>query len=158
MLLAGFSFFGDPFHSHAGWTEANEIGRLWQRLERLAALPSVQNTLFASIAVSYEMHLQNHETPQTGEFEIFAGIEVAAVDNVPLELCVKVVPETDYAVFTVRGSETYGDEPVLDNWLRDNGYRQAFPFFLQRYDARFKGVDHLAESEWDILIPIARVE
>jgi hypothetical protein len=31
--LAGMSFFGDPFTSHAGWTEENEIGRLWQRFQ-----------------------------------------------------------------------------------------------------------------------------
>ena len=31
MLLVGLSFFGDPFKSSAGWTEENEIGRLWVR-------------------------------------------------------------------------------------------------------------------------------
>ena len=29
--LAGFSFFGNPFEQHSGWTEENEIGRLWVR-------------------------------------------------------------------------------------------------------------------------------
>ena len=31
IILVGFSFFGDPFALSAGWTEENEIGRLWQR-------------------------------------------------------------------------------------------------------------------------------
>ena len=31
MLLLGLDFFGDPFQSSSGWTEENEIGRLWQR-------------------------------------------------------------------------------------------------------------------------------
>jgi hypothetical protein len=32
IILVGFSFFGDPFATSAGWTEENEIGRVWQRL------------------------------------------------------------------------------------------------------------------------------
>jgi len=31
MILLGFSFFGDPFKISGGWTEENEIGRLWKR-------------------------------------------------------------------------------------------------------------------------------
>ena len=31
MILLGLSFFGDPFRISEGWTEENEIGRLWQR-------------------------------------------------------------------------------------------------------------------------------
>ena len=31
ITLVGFSFFGDPFRMSAGWTEENEIGRLWKR-------------------------------------------------------------------------------------------------------------------------------
>jgi hypothetical protein len=34
-ILAGLSFFGDPFAQSAGWTEENEIGRLWTRFMRL---------------------------------------------------------------------------------------------------------------------------
>ena len=31
IILVGFNFFGDPFKLSGGWTEENEIGRLWQR-------------------------------------------------------------------------------------------------------------------------------
>jgi hypothetical protein len=31
IVLVGFSFFGDPFAESGGWTEENEIGRLWNR-------------------------------------------------------------------------------------------------------------------------------
>ena len=31
MTFVGFSFFGDPFQLSGGWTEENEIGRLWSR-------------------------------------------------------------------------------------------------------------------------------
>jgi len=148
LILAGLSFFGDPFHSHAGWTEANEIGRLWQRL-----LTSVQTA--RQLSVMYEVHVQNDETLVTGEFEVFVGYEVSALD-VSYQLCVKILPETEYAVFTFPGTQVHQDEPVVDNWLRANGYRTAYPFYLQQYDQRFKGMDNLDESVIDFLVPVRR--
>jgi len=38
IVLAGFSFFGDPFAETGYWTEENEIGRLWNRFFRYHAL------------------------------------------------------------------------------------------------------------------------
>ena len=154
LLLAGFSFFGDPFHSHAGWTEANEIGRLWQRL--LAYWQAPERGVPPT--VMYEVHIQNSETPRTGEFEVFVGYEVSSRDALPFELCLKHLPETTYAVFTLRGDQMQQDEPLVDNWLRANGYRAGLPFFIQRYDERYRGLDRLEESELDFLVPIAPVE
>lgn len=34
-ILAGISFYGDPFSQSGGWTEENEIGRLWSRFMSL---------------------------------------------------------------------------------------------------------------------------
>ena len=31
ILLAGFSFYGNPFDTKDPWTEENEIGKVWQR-------------------------------------------------------------------------------------------------------------------------------
>lgn len=154
--LAGFSFFGDPFHSHAGWTETNEIGLLWRRLMGFWEQPSVQNTAFAPMGVSYEVHFQSYETPRTGKFEVFAGFEVSDWQNLPLELCLKRLPESDYAVFTLTGEQIRSDEPIMDNWLKASGYRLAYPVFVQRYDKRFKGVHRLAESVLDMLIPVVK--
>jgi len=155
-ILAGFSFFGDPFHSHAGWTETNEIGRLWQRLLRFwqEAAPPPQDMP----TVSYEIHLQNPETLQTGEYEVFVGFKIDDVNTVPVELCLKILPEGTYAIFTLRGEQIQSDEPLIEQWLADAGYRQAFPFFAQCYDQRFKGVDRIAESALDILVPVVRTE
>ena len=153
IILAGFSFFGDPFHSHAGWTETNEIGRLWQRLLQFLALPG---KLPAHPSVTYEVHLMNHKTPQTGEFEVFVGFEISDMNQVPVELCLKILPEADYAVFTLSGEQIHSDEPIVDSWLTTSGYRQAFSFSAQRYDQRFKGLDRLNESTLDVLVPIIR--
>lgn len=149
LLLAGFSFFGDPFHSHAGWTEANEIGRLWKRL-----LALWQESERQPPAVMYEVHVQNSETPRTGEFEVFVGYEVDGFEAVSFELCLKQLPAAEYAVFTLRGDQIQQDEPLIDNWLRANSYRIAHPFFIQRYDHRYQGIDRLEESELDFLAPI----
>ena len=32
ITLVGMSFYGDPFDTHAGWDEDNQIGLLWKRL------------------------------------------------------------------------------------------------------------------------------
>ena len=145
MLLAGFSFFGDPFHSHAGWTEANEIGRLWKRL--MASLSVYPDTL-------YEVHLEHPDTPQTGEYEVFVGYPVDDIDAVPLAMCLKVLPASDYAQFTVRGDQIH--EPIIEAWLRGADYRIAHPILIQRYDERFKGLDRMAESLLDMLVPVER--
>lgn len=150
LLLAGFSFFGDPFHSHAGWTEANEIGRLWQRL--LAYWQASDRG--DPPRVMYEVHIQNSETPRTGEFEVFVGHVVDSPDEVPLELCLKQLPQTDYAVFTLQGSQMQQDEPLVDNWLRANDYRVALPFFIERYDERYQGLERLEESVLEFLVPV----
>lgn len=155
ITLAGFSFFGDPFHSHAGWTETNEIGRLWQRLfHYLSQLEPVKQ----HPPKSYEIHLQNQQTPQTGEYEVFVGFEAPELDQVPVELCLKILPACEYAVFTLSGDAIQMDEPIIDRWLTENGYTMAFPLFVQRYDERFKGLDRLDESELDVLAPILRVD
>lgn len=153
LVLAGFSFFGDPFHSHAGWTETNEIGRVWSRLSHYLGWSGCP---YPPPPVSYEILLETRETPQTGEFEVFVGFEVQDVHAVPLELSIKVLPETDYAVFTLRGEAIRMSEPLVDTWLKTADYKRAFPFIMQRYDARFKGLDHLEDSEMDLLIPVTR--
>ena len=38
ITLVGLSFFGDPFREKGGWTEQNEIGRLWSRFMSIFAI------------------------------------------------------------------------------------------------------------------------
>jgi predicted transcriptional regulator YdeE len=156
--LAGFSFFGDPFHAHAGWTEANEIGRLWQRLLRFQQLPAAQELRLAQPGVAYEVHLQQPDTAHTGEFEVFVGVEVPTLALLPVELCLKLIPAATFAVFTLRGDEIKQDEPLIDSWLQANGYVMASSLLMQRYDERFKGLDRLDESELQWLVPVRALE
>lgn len=103
---------------------------------------------------SYEIHLQYPETLQTGEYEVFAGFAIETLDQVPVELGLKILPAGDYALFTLRGEQIRGDEPFVDRWLTESGCRLVAPVYIQRYDQRFKGLDQLADSEIDLLVPI----
>jgi len=156
LLLVGFDFFGDPFRSYSGWSEENEIGRLWARW--IAYLQNAQPPLSHVLpqSVMYEVHVYHPETLQTGEFEVFVGNEVSAFDEFPPEVVVKTLPASRYAVFTLSGQEITADWPwVMDTeWLPALGVRRRTTYNFQRYDARFKGMDALDASELDVYVPL----
>ncbi len=154
LTLAGMSFFGDPFTSHAGWTEENEIGRLWVRLMRhleAAGAPEPELT--------YEVHLRGAESALTGEFEVFAGYPVPgpcapAPDRVAVELVSRTLPAGEYLEIELRGADIVEENPVLAEWLRTSGYREAGAFVVLRYDERFLGADRVDESVVTFLMPV----
>lgn len=156
MLLVGFNFFGDPFRSYSGWSEENEIGRLWKRW--MAYLENAQPDLrhVSAPDAMVELHVYHAETLQTGEFEVFAGIEVMQLEAIPPEVVVKCLPASRYAVFTLVGQEITADWPwIMDTeWLPALGVRRRPTFTYQRYDARFKGTDAIDESELDVYVPL----
>jgi AraC family transcriptional regulator len=156
IILMGFSFFGDPFASSAGWTEENEIGRLWTRfMAYLAANEQIMPALVDS-QKAYEVHITHAETSERGEFEIFVGAEISSVTDAPIETVVKVLPPGRYAVFTLQGEEIASDwhRVIYHDWLPGSGY-QADPIFgYQLYDSRFKGVQNLPESVLDVYVPL----
>ena len=156
MLLVGLSFFGDPFKSSAGWTEENEIGRLWVRFKAFLENQGARIQQIKDQDVSYEVHIENAETQEKGEYEVFVGLEVAQLQDVPVELLVKVLPPTAYAVFTLEGEEITSDwhQMIQRDWLPESGYQIAYDFAIERYDQRFKGLDKIAESVLDVYIPV----
>jgi len=156
MLLVGFNFFGDPFRSYSGWSEENEIGRLWKRwmayLEN--ARPDLRHVSAPDAMV--ELHVHHAETPQTGEFEVFVGVEVTQLEALPPEVVVKVLPASRYAVFTLAGQAITADWSwMMDaEWLPALGVRRHPTYSFQRYDARFKGMDAIEASELDVYVPL----
>jgi predicted transcriptional regulator YdeE len=155
--LIGFSFFGDPFRLSPGWTEENEIGLLWQRfmryLEQYGAhlAPAIKNS-----GTFYEVHIYNEETQEKGTFEVFVGAELADVRQTPLEMLIKVLPATTYAIFTIQGEAIVGDWPrhIYGEWLPHSDYEIAHQYHVQYYTDQFKGMDRLAESSLDIYVPV----
>jgi predicted transcriptional regulator YdeE len=158
-LLMGMSFYGDPFDAYAGWDEENQIGRLWKRFQRfLGNHPELAGGPGEN--AYYEVHITHAETATQGLFEVFVGLPAAgrALGQVPVELCVKVLPATEYAVFTLRGDEITSDwMKLLGAWLAEEGYRSTHPYNFQYYDSRFVGMDNLAESALDVYVPVTRV-
>lgn len=157
ILLAGFSFFGNPFEAKDPWSEENEIGRLWRRLmtfrqQKNVGLPPalVHHDAF------YEVHLTCPDTPLTGEFEVFAGIPVEQIHGLPVELVFKVLPPAQYAVFTLTGEQINSDwdQLIYRQWFPTTSYAPAHNFNFQYYDHRFKGMDKLTDSSIDVYIPI----
>jgi AraC family transcriptional regulator len=160
VILIGMSFYGDPFDSHAGWDEENQIGHLWKRfIGYLSQHPEIiQNQNQPNIL--YEVHIYNEETKEKGLFEVFVGAEFNPRDikDVPIELSVKILPVTQYAIFTFKGKQINSDwEMALQNWLTTSGYQSPYSFNFQYYDDRFKGLANLEESALDVYIPIKKV-
>jgi predicted transcriptional regulator YdeE len=165
--LVGFSFYGDPFRLSPGWTEENEIGRLWARF--MAYVQQHREELKALIVnpgIAYEIHIYNEDTMATGLFEVFIGAELAHAElahpqltetpHPPIDTVIKVLPATQYAVFTLHGEEIVGDWPlaIYQEWLPNSAYESAHNFHIQFHDGSFKGFDHLDESSLDVYVPI----
>ena len=157
ILLAGFSFYGSPFETKDPWTEENEIGKLWQRFEAFIKENTLEfNRSMDQYKAMYEVHILHPDTMTTGEFEIFVGVAVQEIANVPVECVIKQIPASLYAVFTMQGYEINKDwsQRIYQEWMPKSGYTSGYPYSFQYYDYRFKGLDNLAESELDVYIPI----
>ena len=157
IILAGMSFYGDPFDSSDAWSEENQIGRLWHRF--MTYLERHQDFLDGAMhqGASYEVHIYGPETETKGLFEVFVGLRISEVANVPFNLTVKILPAATYAVFTLTGKAIMEDwEKEMRAWLEQQGYREAYPYNFQYYDARFKGMDRINESQIDVYIPIEK--
>lgn len=158
IVMAGMSFFGDPFDTHAGWDEDNQIGLLWKRLYAYLENNSEVKRLLTS-SQCYEVHLYGPETNEKGLFEVFVGMDfdLNRISELPAELLVKHLPATQYAVFSMSGNEISGDwEKQIMDWMLESGYESGGNFGIQLYDERFKGVDRLDESVLDVYIPIKK--
>lgn len=147
ITLAGMSFYGDPFNTHAGWDEDNQIGLLWKRL--LAYFQKKPEYSFLSqTRVWYEVHISSEETREKGLFEVFVGVECSLdkLAALPPQLLVKNLPVTQYAVFTFAGQQISSDwEKTLENWLSGSGYQSSGTYNFQYYDERFKGLNRLED-------------
>jgi len=159
IILLGFGFFGDPFALSGVWTEENEIGRLWARFMSYLGKNGARIKHTKSHA-HYEVHIGHEETSSRGHYEIFVGVQVEKLEDVPIELLVKIIPATRYAVFTLQGEQIVSDWNMLvqSEWLPGTGYQAVPGYGFLVYDQRFKGLDKLSESQVDAFVPVTRVD
>jgi len=157
IILVGMSFYGDPFETSTGWTEENQIGRLWQRLMAYLADNAESIKHRVPVHASYEVHVYGPETMSKGLFEVFVGLQVEKLEAVPVDLLVKILPVTEYAVFSLQGEQIISDWHLeIDQWIAAAGYQSAHPFSFQFYDERFKGLDQIEDSQLDIYMPVKK--
>ena len=157
IILAGMDFYGDPFTKAKGWSEQNEIGRLWQRFMRYYDKNKDKIKNMVSEA-GYEVWVGSIEKLDEKDKYIFVGVEVEKIQDLPLQLVAKILPRTQYAVFTIKVKEIKSDwsGKIYKGWLPKSGYKEAYPFLIEYYDnKRFKGMDN-EESEIDIYLPIKK--
>ena len=152
----GLSFYGDPFADSAGWTEENEIGRLWKRFEALYAEHRGELPPPATPGWMYELHLWDAETERTGHYEVFIGYPVADARTAPTSLLLKVLPATRVARFTVSGGAIASESSFqeMEAWIASQGLSRRDQWICNLYDESFKGVDNLDESSMDVCIPV----
>jgi AraC family transcriptional regulator len=158
LLVVGMNFYGDPFQQASAWEEENQIGLLWKRFMALLQQNPSAIKHIAVPDVALEIHLYSKETQAKGLFDVFVGIMVEKLEDVPLECTVKLLPATQYAVFTLKGRQITGDwgKEIYGEWLPSSGYSTPYNFMIQYYDSRFKGLDKLEDSLLDVYIPVKR--
>ena len=155
MLLAGYSFFGDPFTSSGAWTEENEIGKLWKRFMAFYTQRPDEIPPTAVQGIGYEAHIWNQDIVETGHYEVFVGMAVAGISDIPVDFSIKIIPSMRFAVFTLSGELIAEDLSTrMQTWLKADGLRQTGNFIYNVYDERYKGTDKLAESEIDVYVPV----
>jgi AraC family transcriptional regulator len=154
ILLAGMDFFGDPYEKAGGWSEGNAIGQLWKRFE--AFYQGKKGSLKHAVSESgYEVWIDFEGEKDTKNKYIFVGVEVEKIEDLPLELVARTLPETRYAVFTLKGPEIKtGPSRIWKEWLPESGLVPSFDYLIEYYDSqRFKGLGN-PDSELDFMVPI----
>ncbi|QEE16221.1 GyrI-like domain-containing protein [Promethearchaeum syntrophicum] len=158
LRLLGCEFYGNPFQSAGEWSSENEIGILWQRFLRYAnKYKFIFEKLNQHPNYSYEIHFEPDNFSQTKKFYVFVGILIDYFDEIPLEFMIKQFPSTQYAEFTTKMTENTIAEYIFQDWLGSDKseYTQAYPYVIQRYGIKFKGLDN-PDSEIDWLIPVRK--
>jgi AraC family transcriptional regulator len=151
LTLVGMVFYGDPFKDVAGWSEENEIGKLWGRF--VAKEELVKNVTGHG---GYEVHIEPEEYKDTKRYYVFVGVKVGEVEDLPLEMFSKTLAAGTYAVFTMKGEEITSDwsKAIYEEWLPQSGYVERAKYLIEFYDEkRFKGMNDPG-SELDIYVPI----
>ncbi len=157
--IAGMSFFGDPFDTSDVWTEENQIGRLWQRFMGYFQQNADAIKHKTPDNALYEVHIYHPETMEKGLFEVFVGLEVEQLEAVPVDLVVKILPASEYAIFTLTGNQIASDwDMEIEEWFFRSEYQRNHPFSVQYYDERFKGVENISTSILDVYIPVEEIE
>lgn len=157
MLLGGVSFYGDPISTKGGWDSENEIGKTWNRfIDYMTENP--ERPYSCNKPYRYEIHIYGSETESKGYFEVFVGEEVNTA-QLPVTLCLKFIPKSNYLKLTLYGPEITGDWwlKLESDIIPAEGVKRNSSYIIQSYDERFKGMDKICDSVLDVYIPVETV-
>jgi len=136
IILAGMDFFGNPFEKAGGWSEQNEIGRLWHRFMSFYKKRKEEIKGLVSEG-GYELWIDLDVEKDPKDKYIFVGVD-------------------RYAAFTLKGREIKSNwsDLLFEKWLPESGLKKSFDFLIEYYDdQRFKGMED-PNSELDLYVPI----
>lgn len=155
IILVGMDFYGNPYQEAGGWSQQNAIGQLWKRFNSFyTKKKGAIDHLVSQSGYEVWIDFEREEYPKNDY--IFVGMEVERLDKLPLELVARILPETSYAIFTLKGDEISSNWPpkILTEWLPEAGLEQSFTYIFEYYDTqRFKGLND-PNCELDIYVPI----
>lgn len=154
ITLLGMDFYGNVFQSGEAWSTGNAVGQLWRRFNGFYEKKKDLIKHLVSEA-GYELWIDFEGEEESKDKYIFIGVEVKKLDEPPLELVARVLPETRYAVYTLKGNDIKSDWSMkLLDWVSGAGLEQSYTYIIEYYDpTRFKGMDS-PDSELDIYVPV----
>ena len=122
-----------------------EIGQLWHKFiaERWEdKIPTI--THIEPLAVYYDYHGKGMCCPMGPDsYACLIGCQVEKLDEIPVGMTGKAVPEQKYAVFTVTGEFP---ESLINAWKEINGMKELERTFL--YD--FESYKHFREPSQEV--------
>ncbi len=156
-LLVGLSFYGDPFAGGPGWSDENQIGRLWHRFNALLDARRREIEGLVEPVRGFEVHMALPEDEGTGRRGLFVGVAVARAAPAPLPLVFLALPGGEYVLYRLQGTEIGSDWPraIHDEWLPAAGLASRLPLAVEVYGPDFHGPDDPA-SVLEVWVPVGR--
>ncbi|WP_222981793.1 GyrI-like domain-containing protein [Flagellimonas meishanensis] len=96
--------------NNAGKAE-RDIPKLWDKFMAENTLNRIPNKVDHTIYAIYTDYEGDHTQPYT----IVIGCNVSSLDNIPEDMTVKIVPESNYTQFIAKGDLT--KDAVINTWM-----------------------------------------
>lgn len=88
-----------------------DIPQLWEKFMADNTASRIPNKVSETIYAIYTDYEGDHSQPYT----LVIGCNVSSLDNIPEDMTVKIVPESNYAQFIAKGDLT--KDAVINTWM-----------------------------------------
>nr|WP_299346389.1 effector binding domain-containing protein [Allomuricauda sp.] len=125
-----------------------DIPHLWERFMAENILNRVPNKVDNTIYAIYTDYEGDHSQPYT----IVIGCNVSSLDNIPEDMTVKIVPESNYTQFIAKGDLT--KDAVINTWMEiwNTDLKRAYTTDIEIYGE--KAINPM-DGEAEILVATA---